>query len=50
LLPGIMRAFLIENSNCVVQEKPLTRDDVQKAEAIFLCNSVRGVVRVRLRM
>lgn len=50
LLPGVMRdALLTEKSGSpTVIERVLFRQDVESADAVFLCNSVRGVVRVRL--
>lgn len=48
LLGGIMRKNLLENSRHRIVEKVLTMDDVRDAEAVFLCNSVRGVVEVKL--
>lgn len=50
LLPGVMREYLLvpaEGSPELV-ESVLTREDVEQAEALFICNSVRGVVRVEL--
>lgn len=46
LLPGIMRGDLLKAKACPVSEEVLTADDVRDAEAVFVCNSVRGVVRV----
>lgn len=46
LLAGIMRAFLLSNAEIPIQEEILTLADFQNAEALFLCNSVRGVVQV----
>lgn len=49
LLPGVMRGYLLRDTAVPVVEKVLTPADVRAAEAIFLCNSVRGLVRVRLQ-
>jgi len=49
LLPGVMRQHLLSRGAVPVTEKVLTRREVESAEAIYLCNSVRGLVRVRLR-
>jgi para-aminobenzoate synthetase/4-amino-4-deoxychorismate lyase len=49
LLPGVMRGHLLRDTAVPVVEKVLTPADVSAAEAIFLCNSVRGLVRVRLQ-
>ena len=49
LLPGVMRAHLLADHHVPLVEKVLTRDDVMNAGALFICNSVRGVVRVTMR-
>jgi len=49
LLPGVMREKLLCSDSVSVIEEQLTVRDIQQAEAIYLCNSVRGVVQVKLR-
>jgi para-aminobenzoate synthetase/4-amino-4-deoxychorismate lyase len=49
LLPGVMREHLLAESVVPVVEKALSRQDVLSAEAIFVCNSVRGLVRVKMK-
>lgn len=49
LLPGVMRKHILEDGTVPVVERILTRQDVISAEAIFVCNSVRGLVRVKLK-
>ncbi len=49
LLAGVMRGYLLADSAVPVVEEVLTEQDVRSAEALWLCNSVRGLVRVRLR-
>jgi para-aminobenzoate synthetase/4-amino-4-deoxychorismate lyase len=49
LLPGVMRGCLLKDTAVPVIEKVLTPADVKAAEAIFVCNSVRGLVRVKMR-
>jgi para-aminobenzoate synthetase/4-amino-4-deoxychorismate lyase len=49
LLPGVMRRRLLQDKDRPLQESLIGEEDVQNAEAIFLCNSVRGLVRVALR-
>lgn len=50
LLNGVMRRHILQSKqNPPVQERKLSRDDISRAEAIFLCNSVRGVVRAELK-
>lgn len=48
LLAGVMRQQLLDNASVSIEERSLTREDLVRAEAIFLCNSVRGVRQVRL--
>jgi len=48
LLSGTMRRHLLERHAGVIVEAVVTRPDLEDAEAIFLCNSVRGVVQVAL--
>lgn len=51
LLPGIMRSILLKGEGeFEITEKVLSKDDLQRADNIYLCNSVRGVVPVRLRV
>jgi para-aminobenzoate synthetase / 4-amino-4-deoxychorismate lyase len=49
LLPGVMRQYLLQNSQGKCVERVLTKDNVRKADAVYLCNSVRGVVEVELK-
>lgn len=49
LLPGVMREHLLINSEVPLIEKVLSRQDVISAEALWVCNSVRGLVQVKLR-
>jgi len=49
LLPGVMREHLLAGTTVPLVEKVLTMQDVRSAEALFACNSVRGLVRVKLR-
>ena len=48
LLVGVMRQYLIDNCPHPFQEQSLSTEDVRGAEAVFLCNSVRGLVQVTL--
>jgi para-aminobenzoate synthetase/4-amino-4-deoxychorismate lyase len=47
LLPGTFRAFLLEQGRAV--ERVVSREEVCRAEAVYVGNSVRGLVRVRVR-
>ena len=48
LLPGVFRRHLLEHPALPVREAILTRRDIERAEALFVGNSVRGLVQVRL--
>jgi len=45
-LPGVMRKYLLKKRK--LKEKTLTIADLQFADRIYLCNSVRGIMRVSL--
>ena len=47
LLPGVYRRHLLE-SNPAASERVLTLPDLSSADALYLCNAVRGLRRVRL--
>lgn len=47
-LPGVMRQQLLNDPKSLAKEKQLTLKDLHKAEHVYLCNSVRGLVEVRL--
>lgn len=50
LLPGVMRARLLEDETGLeIEQRVLSEDDLRQADCIYLCNSVRGVVPVKLR-
>lgn len=46
LLAGIMRKKLLTDRSIPLREEVLTLEDLFQADALFLCNSVRGVVQV----
>ena len=46
LLPGIMRATLLEDKDMSLCEVPLTPRDIISAESVYVCNSLRGLVKV----
>ncbi len=48
LLPGVMRGHLLANADVPVVEEVFTAEELRAAEAVYICNSVRGVVRVVL--
>ena len=47
-LPGVMRALLLDNPAWAVNECSLSWHDLQRAEAIVVCNALRGVLHARL--
>ncbi len=44
LLPGVMRAVLLDDPVWHAQEKNLTLDDLRAADEVIVCNSLRGVL------
>ncbi len=48
LLAGVMRDRLLRDRERPLVERAITIEDIRTADALFLCNSVRGVVQVRL--
>jgi len=48
LLAGVMREQLLAARQPHIAEESINRKDLQDADALFLCNSVRGITRVRL--
>jgi para-aminobenzoate synthetase / 4-amino-4-deoxychorismate lyase len=50
LLPGVMREHLLADKLRPLAEAVLRVEDISNAEALFVCNSVRGLVQVTLQM
>ena len=48
LLSGTFRAHLLSSKRIPLIEKSLYPDDLASADEVFLCNAVRGMVRVRI--
>ncbi|SOE67846.1 chorismate binding enzyme [Burkholderia sp. OK233] len=48
VLPGIMRGVLLEDAGLRAAERVLTRVDVQNAEALLVCNALRGAVKAHV--
>lgn len=46
LLPGVLRRYLLQQYPELVVEKPFFRKDLEQADALYVGNSVRGLVRV----
>ena len=47
IVDGIYRRFLLDKGQVI--EKQLTLSDLKKADAIYTCNSVRGLYELRLK-
>jgi para-aminobenzoate synthetase/4-amino-4-deoxychorismate lyase len=48
VLPGVMRAVLLDDANMAAAERVLTRDDVLNADALLICNALRGALPARI--
>ena len=48
LLPGVMRAILLDDPIWDARERRLTLDDLRVAEEIVVCNALRGVLRAEV--
>ena len=48
VLPGVMRSVLLDDLDWNASERRLTRDDLFAAEALVLCNSLRGALPATL--
>lgn len=46
VLPGVMRAVLLDDSEMQASEKQLRLADLYAADEVILCNSLRGALRV----
>lgn len=44
VLPGVMRAVLLEESTWNAEEKVATLNDLRRAEEVVVCNALRGVL------
>jgi para-aminobenzoate synthetase/4-amino-4-deoxychorismate lyase len=44
VLPGVMRAVILDDPSWQASERVLTRDDLARAEAIMVCNALRGAL------
>jgi para-aminobenzoate synthetase/4-amino-4-deoxychorismate lyase len=47
-LPGVMRARLLADPASGVTQGTVARGELQRAQALYLCNAVRGLFQVRL--
>jgi para-aminobenzoate synthetase/4-amino-4-deoxychorismate lyase len=48
LLPGVMRQVLLEDLAMQARERTLTQADLLRAEAIIVCNALRGALPARI--
>ena len=48
VLPGVMRACLLEDDNWNAIEHTITRADLKNAEAVCVCNALRGVLQAQV--
>ena len=47
-LPGVMRGVLLDDPAWAARERTLTRDDLQRAQQLMVCNALRGALPARL--
>lgn len=47
-LPGVMRAVLLDDPAFGASERRLDREDLRRAEALVVCNALRGAMPARL--
>ena len=47
-LPGVMRSLLLDDAGFGARERRLTRADLAAAEALLVCNALRGALPARL--
>ena len=48
VLPGVMRAVLLDDPTWNASERHLTLDDLRGAEEVIVCNALRGVIPVTM--
>lgn len=48
VLPGVMRARLLEDADWNAIERTISRADLQNAEAVCVCNALRGVLQAQV--
>ena len=48
LLPGVMRQVLLDDPAMQANERTLTQADLMRAEALVICNALRGALPARL--
>jgi para-aminobenzoate synthetase/4-amino-4-deoxychorismate lyase len=48
LLPGVMRQVMLNDATWSAREKLLTMDDLRMAEAVVVCNALRGALPAKV--
>ena len=48
ILPGVMRQVLLEDPTMQARERTLTQADVLGAQALIICNALRGALPARV--
>ncbi|MBI4429646.1 MAG: aminodeoxychorismate synthase component I [Ignavibacteriales bacterium] len=48
LLPGVFRESFLRNRNLNVEERRLHVEDIFAADDVFLCNALRGLIKIQL--
>lgn len=50
VLPGVYRAHLLATQALPLTEKIILREELETAEEVWLCNALRGMLRVELKL
>jgi len=50
VLPGVMRERVLTDPQWAAGERRLTREDLSRAQALMVCNALRGVLAAQLRL
>jgi para-aminobenzoate synthetase/4-amino-4-deoxychorismate lyase len=48
VLPGVMRAAMLDDPQWMASERVLTLDDLRKAEQVIVCNALRGALAAEI--
>ncbi len=48
VLPGVMRSVLLEDAALAATERVVLRSDLQRAEAVMVCNALRGALSAQV--
>jgi para-aminobenzoate synthetase / 4-amino-4-deoxychorismate lyase len=49
LLPGVMRAIILEDPLWMSAERTLTRKDLEGASELIVCNALRGPIKAKIK-